>query len=461
VKKYCLIIALGLAYGGFAQNTIGGVKAIVPESEVKRQSAFLTAERERLLGRWDKALEAYKAFLFENPDYDAAWYGLARTYVATNDMVNAQDALGKAVEKAPDNQWYLLYQADLYEKNGRNKDALATYEILVKRFPETAEFYEKLAYLAVLTEDPKRGIKALDKVEQIRGINAENTAKKHLIYVGLGDNKKAAEEFRKLANAYPNNVRYRYELADFYERIGDKNNARKTWEEVARIDPDDAMAKIALAEQAGSDAQYLASIQPPIADPAVSIDTKIKELAPFLNKIAAGNDPALTENMLKLGSLLEKAHPEDPKAWSISGDMLYLANRNNEALEKYKRCIQLNASVFSVWDNSLNILLEQKNYAETLKLAEQAMDAFPNQPKAYIHYASAAIMTGKLDDALNQLQQAQLMTGNSPLLRAEVLELSGDAYLGKGDKNKAKDLWLKAFDISKNPALQEKINRVQ
>ena len=59
-----------------AQNTIGGVQTLVPEAEVKRQSQFLNAERERLLGRWDKALEAYKEIVFEFPDNDAAWYGL-------------------------------------------------------------------------------------------------------------------------------------------------------------------------------------------------------------------------------------------------------------------------------------------------------------------------------------------------------------------------------------------------
>ena len=77
-----------------AQNTVGGVRILVPEAEVKRQSQFLNAERERLLGRWDKALEAYKEIVYKFPDNDAAWYGLARTYSATNDVVNAANAAG-------------------------------------------------------------------------------------------------------------------------------------------------------------------------------------------------------------------------------------------------------------------------------------------------------------------------------------------------------------------------------
>lgn len=462
VRNYITLLFLGISLSLSAQNTIGGVKTTVPESEVKRQSAFLTAERERLLGRWDKALEAYKNFLFDNPEYDAAWYGLARTYAAKNDPTNALDAIEKAIAKNPDNQWYMIYQAELFEKNGRNKDALATYEELVKRYPKTTEFYEKLAYLAVLCEDPKRGLKALDKLEQLQGINENNTAKKHLIYVGLGDNKKAAEEYRKLANAYPKNVKYRYQLADFYERLGDKVNARKTWEDIAQRFPDDTVAKLALAEQqGGSDAQYLASIKPLFADPKVSIDSKVKELVPFLTKITTGTDPVLTQNILELGGLLEQAHPEDAKAWSLSGDILYLAGHSAEALEKYRRCIKLNPAVFSVWDNMLSILREQKNFKEAESMAEQALDVFPNQPKACLHYAASATALGHFDAAINQLNQAMLMVGNNPLMRAEILDLNGDALLGKGDKGKAKEMWMKAYDISKNPAIQDKINRVQ
>lgn len=462
MKKYFFFLLICVSTFTNAQNTIGGVKTTVPESEVKKQSAFLEAEKERLLGHWDKAVEAYKTFLFDNPDVDAAWYGLSRTYTAQKDMVNAFDAISKAVALSPDNQWYLLYQAELYENNGRNRDAVETYETLIKRFPQTPEFYQKLAYLAVLNEDPKRGLKALDKLEKIIGIHQDNIAKKHLIYVGLGDNKRAAEEYLKLADAYPSNEKYRYQLADFYERIGDQKNAIKTWEDIARRFPGDPIAKLALAQQpGGTDIQYLNSIRPVFADPKVSIDSKIKELMPFLSKIEGGKDPALAENLLALGALLEQAHPDDPKAWSVSGDLLYLNNQNTEALEKYRQCLKLNPGVFSVWDNMLNILRLQKNYAETEKEAEKALDYFPNQPKAYLHYAAAAIAMRHFDAAIPPLNQAQIMAGKDALLLAEIFELQGDAQLGKGDKNKAKDLWLKAFDISKNPAIQEKINRLQ
>jgi tetratricopeptide (TPR) repeat protein len=456
------VLALSISTAMLGQNTIGGIKTSVPESEVKRQSAFLTAERERILAHWDKALEAYKTFLFENPEYDAAWYGLSRTYAATNDLVNALDAIAKAVAKDPNNQWYLLYQADLFERIGRNKDALATYEILVKRFPETSEFYEKLAYLAVLNNDPKRGLKALEKLEQFEGITEDNIAKKHLIYLGLNDRKKAAGEYRKLSDAYPNTVRYRYQLADFYQQIGDQANAQKTWEEIARRFPNDPLASRALAtQQTGTDTEYLSSIRPLLADPRVDMDTKIKKIIPFLSKIEGNKDPAFSTTFQELGAILEKTHPEDAKAWSISGDILYLSNKGTDALDRYRRCLQLNQGIYSVWENTLLLLLEQKNYVEVINMAEKALDFFPNQPQIYVQYALAAIALQQYDAALGQLSLAQSMSGNNAPWLAEILDLTGNAFLGKGDSEKAKKLWQKAFEITKSPAIQDKINRVQ
>ena len=145
-----------------AQNTFGGVKNTIPEAEVKRQSQFLMAERERLLNHNDKALELYKKFTYDNPNNDAGWYGLARTYTSLKELPIALDAIGKAVILSPENQWYSVYQADLFEKVGRLSEAVMVYENLLKRFPETPEFYEQLAYLSLQNEDPKRALKALE-----------------------------------------------------------------------------------------------------------------------------------------------------------------------------------------------------------------------------------------------------------------------------------------------------------
>jgi len=417
-----------------AQNTIGGVKTTIPEAEVKRQSQFLVAERERLLNHNDKALELYKKFTYDNPNNDAGWYGLARTYTSLKELPSALDAIGKSVTLAPENQWYNVYQADLFEKVGRLSEAVAVYENLLKRFPETPEFYEQLAYLSLQNEDPKRALKALERWEALIGVNEEIAFKKHVVYVGLGDVKKAAVELKKLSDANPNELKFRQDLAEFYNKIDDKANARAAYEEILRRDPDNAVARMALAgSQAVSEVAKLAAMRPLFDDPKVPIDEKIKAIMPYFLKMRADEDAALAPNLLELAALLEKNHPDEAKAWSLSGDLFYHTNRPSEALDRYRQCIKLNPTVFAVWENTLSLLAAQKNYNEMLSTAERAMDAFPNHPKAYFFYGVAANLMGRPDDALAQLEQGLLMTSSNLGLRLDIVDQIGLALMGKKD----------------------------
>lgn len=478
---------------GSAQNTIGGEAKIVPEAEVVRQSLFIDAERERLLGHYDKAVEIYKQFLYDNPGNAAAWYGLARTCDAQKENANALDAIGKAVAADPENQWFAIFQADLMEKVGNVKDAARIYENLTKRFPRTTEFFQKLAYLSVLGNDPKGGLKALDQLEKLTGITEETADKKHLIYLGMGDTKKAAAELQKLVDTYPARLEYRHRLAQFYETAGDKEAARRVYEEILRRDPDDDVAQLAVLKKSGSDIAYLESLKPLFRNAGVSIDAKVKELLPYFDKMSKQPDPALVQALLDLGQLVETAHPENPKAWSLSGDLFYYANRPAEALARYRTCIQLNPTVFSVWENALSILAAQKNYDDLLRMAEKAMDDFPNQALAYYYFGMAATEKGRSDEAITQLEQATLMAGNNLALRldiqdqigqallrkkdftgaqkryeatlgkggdkhAGILEHYGDALYQLGERNQALDYWQKAAKITPSPTLEQKIS---
>lgn len=494
LKKIAFLALLLAPLFGAAQNTVDGKVAQITEEEAKRQSDFVAAERERLLGHHDKAIERYKKFLYDNPQVDAAWYGLSRSYAAKDDVVNATEAIGKALENAPENQWYAIYQAELFGKGGRTKDAAKVYEGLTKRYPQTVEFYQQLAYLSVLAGDPQGGLKALERLEKLRGITAETSEKKHLIYVGLNENKKAAAELQKLADTYPSQLEYRHKLARFYEAIGDAAAARRTYEDILRRDPDDPEAKLGAMEkkQNSSDAAYLLGLNPLFAKSELSIDEKIKELMPYLEKLNTGKDASLLAPLSTLCETLEKTHPDDPRAWSISGDVQYLGNRPQQALEKYRKCLQLKPKVFSVWENTLSILRDANQYDELLRVSEQAIDAFPNKPQAYLFYGIAATEKGQYDEAIGALDQATLMAGPNTALRLDLvdqtglvlirkkeypaaiakyenalakggdkhpglLEHYGDALFYKGDAAGALQFWQKAAAIRKTPALEQKI----
>ena len=330
----------------------------------------------------------------------------------------------------------------------------------------------------------------------VSGYNEDLSTSRHLIHVGLGHKKKAAAELLRLADLYPGRLEYRHRLAHYYEESGDNAAAAKVYEDILRRDPSDAEAKLALSGKQvakSGDAAALDALRPQFADPRAPLDAKIKQLLPFLSKLQNQPDPALIEALLGLSGQLESAHPDDPQTWSVAGDILYLADRPAEALEKYRRCINLNPKVFTVWDNLLTILHSEKRYDDLLLYSEKAIDAFPNQPKAYYFNGMANAEKGRYADAAAQFDQASLMAGNNLLLKLDIadqsglsllrqkdfagaknkyetvlakggdkhpgiLEHYGDALFGLGDASGAREYWKKAFDLGKSPTAAAKLN---
>lgn len=216
-------------------------------------------------------------------------------------------------------------------------------------------------------------------------------------------------------------------------------------------------------------------------------------MMPWLEKLRKGDmTPEAVQALLDLGVLVEIAHPNDAKAWSLSGDLHYLPTGLPEALTRYRTCIKLSPTVFSVWENALSILAEQRNYDDMLVLAEKALDDFPNQAAAYYYYGLAAIEKGKPDVALIHLEQATIMTGKNSLLYLSIvdqislahlrekdpaaakaryehaltrggdkhpgiLEHLGDALFQTGEREKATEYWQKAAKIAPSPRSKQRI----
>ena len=423
-KQYLLILIcfLSVALGAKAQNTLDGEAKIVPEKEVNRQSVFIEAEQQRMLDQPEKAAELYQKFLYDHPQNDAAWYGLARAHGTLKSWGDALQAIDKAIKIDDTNEWYLIYQADILEKLGQIGEAVEVYEKLVEQQPNNPRFYEQLAYLQVLNENPKDALKTLNKLEGFLGITETISSKKHVIYLGLEDYKKAAQEIERLIDAYPGNTAFRHQLARFYEAAGKENEARQVYREILEVDPYDDVARLAAraASESSSETAHLSSLRPLFADPTVSIDAKIKELAPYLSKIENSGDDAFLTALFALGSDLEKAHPSNPKSWSISGDLYYLAGNNAEALKRYQQCIELNPGVYAVWENSLRILFEQENYEALYTLSDKAIDAFPNQALSYYLFGLSASMTSRSAEAIPLLNQAILMSGRDLSLQKDI-----------------------------------------
>lgn len=435
-----------LAMPSFAQVTY-------TEEEVNTQKVFIEASREKLLGNYENAVVLYKEVLKRDKSNHAAAYELARMYDVLDKDDKAEKAIKMAIALDKSNEWYQTFLADHYQKMNEDKEAANIFEGLVKAHPNNEYFYQKWAYFLVRSKEPQKAIKAYDQIESKFGITEELIGKKHSLYLGLGKQKQATQELKKLSSAFPSNTEYLHMLASHYKQIGDGENAQKTLEQILTINPKDAQANLALTNSSkggSSEADVLASLKPIFQQEDVDIDLKIKEIIPYIQKVASTGDKDLADSAIELAKILTDVHPNEAKSFSVYGDLLNHSGRSKLALEKYIKTLELDNSVFTVWEQVMYLNYELQDFDALLKTSNDALDVFPNKVKAYYLNGIANNEIGKYDDAIGVFQQALMMSAKNPRMKSDILGRIGEVYHNMKKYDLSDKNFIKALEVSPN-----------
>lgn len=428
----------------------------ITEEEVNREKLFIEANREKLLGNYDKAVSMLRELYRQDGDNAAVAYELGRLLHAQGDMEGAIRYLKSATDLAPDNDWYLKFLADVYQQEGRNVEGAAMYEALAKKSPEDQYIYFRWAYFLVKAQEVDKAIKVYDDLEKKIGFNEEIARRRHTLFLGLGDNKRAAKELERLAETFPDVLEYQHILASFYETQGDQAAARKVYERIIQINPKDPKAQLALA--GGSNMQqdelrYIAELRPAFERSDVAVDLKISKLYPFITQVAETGDRTIADAALELTTIMEQVHGSDAKPYSAAGDLLYHSGRRKEAIQKYRATLERDENVFPVWEQLLTALYEVGDGEGLYKTANDALDVFPNRSIVQYYLALGADATKRYEEALDATSMATMMSGRDEALRGEIQALEGQIYQHQGDTPSARTAFEQALALA--PASNE------
>lgn len=436
----------------FMALTAGQAQKTYTEEEITQERMFLEAYEKKLIGKYDEALALYQKVYEETNDNHAAAFELARIYDQQRKTEDAIRWMKLARDGEPSNLYYQEFLAELLQSDGQFAEAANVYETLAKK-DANDYYYYRWAYYLVRANEIDGAIKVYDDLEKLVGINEEIVRRKHTLYLGQGDVRKAERELEKLINAFPRSVDYHHLLAAFYEQQGDKKEAREVYQEILSLDPDNAEAKMALAGRTASsnnELQYLESLRPAFEQTDLAIDLKIGKLIPFIQKVADTGNQTLADGGLELTSILERVHPDEAKAFACSGDLYFYTGRLEEAQEKYKRTLELDESVYTVWEQLATTYLLQGDFENLFDFSNDGIDVFPNKAQLYYLNGIAALELGKYADAQNMLDQAVLMSGNDQSLKLQVLGALGEAYSALEDFDGADRTFTEALELDQN-----------
>ncbi|MCB0706463.1 MAG: tetratricopeptide repeat protein [Saprospiraceae bacterium] len=425
------------------------------EKDVQRQGMYIEANQQRLLGNYAKAIKIFEDLLIEEAENDALNYELARTYEAGDELQSAIYQAKIAVALQPDNEWYGVYLADLYQKTGQDNEAAEVYENLVNAYPDRESFFYKWAYFLVRANRASQALKVYETMEDRFGMSEELSRRKHTLYLGVGDFKKAEKELVKLVELFPYNTEYLHLLAGFYEQMHEDNKARAVYARIIELDPNDSRAAIAVTDYenpASNDVNYLRSLQAIFVKRDVSLDVKMVQLIPFIQKVADTGDQDLANAALSLTAILDEIHPGEAKVHAAIGDLYYYSDQKDLARTYYEKALQEDESVYQVWEQYLYTCLETNANDKLLSYSESALDVFPNQVKLYYLNAIGYSRKGESRSAIAALEQALLMTGRNLALQLQVYHLLGKSYQEIGNYDRSGDAYSRALELDPNSA---------
>jgi len=402
-------------------------KVLSPQDSSLVNSLFYSGLKEKLAQNNKLAVDYFKRILEIDPAHHNSYYELAAIYFAAKDLTNAKYNIQKATTIKTDNEWYWLLSASIYQEQ---KDfGLLNYALdeLIAISPDKVEYRFDKANTLVVLKKPEEAMKVYQSLEEKIGLTDEIIEGKQRLYISDGNVKSAETDLAKLIAKEPNNINYLIQLGDLYFNNGQKAKALETYNKAKKLDPNNVFINLALADIYNTDSrpeEAFEELKLAFKHQELAIDQKIKIIISYFSSFPDKKAVSYAEN---LSQVLTEVHPDDPKAFSIYGDVLFQKGELGKAKLAYEQAIKLNKQVYAIWDQLARINLALNNMPDVVKVGEEALTYFPNQAALYVYTALAYNQLKQSDKAVAYLNNA-LSYDLERAAKVQVYSSLGDAY---------------------------------
>jgi tetratricopeptide (TPR) repeat protein len=407
------------------------------QSKVER--LFFEGEKAKVTEDWENASRSYNDVLNIDPYNADAHFQLAQISITLSKLPEAEKEAILAVKLDGSNKWYLELLASVYMNEGKAKEAIETFKTLVEKFPGNPDYYLNLGFLYSKAGQFESAIKVYEQFEKNFGVDESVVEEKKNLYLRLNKFNEAAAEVHKLVEAFPGETQYLLMEADLYRANKMNDKATDLYKKVLTVEPDNSRALLAMAElgsQSGATSQESQeSLKKIFENPKVDIDTKVKVLLPYLQFWDIKKDHK--QDAFDLAEILTRVHPTEAKAFAVKGDLYFLDNQNDKALEAYLKSLDLKKDVFQVWQQVMLIYNQKKDWSNLEKVSDDAIEYFPNQALIYFYKGGAELQNKEYEKAVKSFSKGEKMSADNNKIRAQFLANLGDAYhnLNKDDES--------------------------
>lgn len=453
-KSVLLLSLVLLMYACATKKNVDSKKSTtstVSMSDYPYIEKFHEGLRLKSKGEIDNAIRAFNYCLTVKQTDAAVYYALSGLYLEKKDLVKSSESIRMAAKLDPSNIWYVQEMAYMFFEQGNFEESVKAFEKLVKNQPNNVDWLYGYAECLLRTGKINEAIKALDKTEEQVGKHPELAVQKFNLYLRIKETQKALNEIENARKEFPHDPQLIGTLVDYYFQTKQESKAILMLEELTISDPTNGRAHLGLADiyrQQGKKKEYYSELKKGFTCEDVDIDTKMKIL------INIHEQPGkLPTDAHELVDIMISHYPKDSKAYSIKGDFLLKADKEDEALEAYKNALKYDKSKFTIWNQVLIMEYQAAKYADLYVESKECLELFPSIPSVYLLNGIAANQEKKYAEASEVLLVGKDLIVNNKVLEAEVYSQLGEAYFGLKKNTEAKASYESALQLDPNSTL--------
>lgn len=326
--------------------------------------------------KYDQAIKLLKVVIDNDPNYDAAYYYIARSYMAIGEVEQAECQLLKAIELSPDNYWYRYWLSFLYSRTDQIEDAITTAQDLLSSFPRKSDIYMYLVELYIQSNQFDKALETLKEVDIVFGPAEYTTIFRHRLLMSLGRKDEAIAYLKEYNSKYSSPMVLSI-LGEMMLSEYEIEEAEKYYNESLEFDSEYFPALIGMAElyrmQAKFD-QYF-----PTLIKCLSLENSAEDKADYLRTMIA-EDRFLYRHINQLDtcvSICLQKHPQDTAVLTMGSIFYYKTNRGEKSLDLLKSKVELYPDEKESWSEYLYVADQCSMYDEMIAASKEAQKRFP------------------------------------------------------------------------------------
>jgi len=341
-------------------------------------------------GRYQEALKCFNEAIRIDPNYVDAWNNRGIALWKLGMIAEALDSCETALAIHPANWKTLANCGGLFSELGRYEDALLSCEKALIVNPRS---YNALNNIGLALRQLGRSEEALTSFDKaIASPEADNTheafANKGQLLGEMNRTQEAIHCLREAVGQNPKNTRYLGLLGFLYQKIGDRQGARKSYQQAVSLGCPDPQTYYNYALLLDSLGEYDVAVErfreaikrnPEFPEAYNNLGATLHKMGRFEDAVEAYN------KCLKL-------RPDHALAYNNLGLSLVKLGRHSEAMAFHWKAVELKQDYSEGWRNLGMLQMRQKEIGDARTSFETAVKIDPADYRSWTNLSAIALL---------------------------------------------------------------------